>query len=196
MRPILAALVISIASAGCGQGGTVDGPVGDAVARITSVPPMVGCVSITAAGSRNVTNNFNVTPGQPATLTMKNLPTGNVSFTAAAFSSACNAIAGTQANWFSGAPFVANISAGVVTSLMLTLEPTGGAVIGINFDTDGGFPVGDGGFPVGDGGLPGGDGGLPGGDGGVFDLSPAPFDGAFGSTDLAHPVSDLAFPHD
>ncbi|HXU71453.1 MAG TPA: hypothetical protein VN947_19105 [Polyangia bacterium] len=181
--------MISIASAGCGQGGTVDGPVGDAVARITSVPPMVGCVSITAAGSRSVTNNFNVTPGQSATLTIKNLPTGNVSFTAAAFSSACNAIAGTQANWFSGAPFVANISAGVVTSLMLTLEPTGGAVIGINFDTDGGTPLGDGGFPVGDGGLPGGD-------GGVFDLAPAPFDGGSGSTDLAHPVSDLAFPHD
>ena len=76
MRTILSASVISIALVGCvpGSTGSADGPVGDAVARITQVPPMVGCVTISVVGSRNVTGRFNVTAGQPATLTLKNLP--------------------------------------------------------------------------------------------------------------------------
>jgi hypothetical protein len=185
----MTALVLSLTAAGCLGGGTVDGPTGDAVARITNVPPMVGCVSITAAGSRSVTNNFGVTAGQSATLTMKNLPTGNVAFSAAAFSVGCASIAGAQANWSTTSPFVTSISAGNVTTLMLTLAPTGGAVISVGFDTDGGTGFGDGGTGFGDGGIPGGDGGIPGGDGGIRDMAPGPIDGGGG-------VNDLAFPHD
>jgi len=178
MRSLLFATVISIAVAGCYADGTTDGPVGSAVARITQVPPMVGCIAITVVGSRNVTDRFNVSPGQPATLTLKNLPVGNDSFTAAAFDAACNAIGGAQPSWSSTAPFAATVNQGSVTSLVLTLEPTGGATIGINFDTDGG------------GGGPS--------DGGVFDLSPTDAgpgsDMAFGSSDLAAPLFDLAQP--
>ena len=186
MRPLLFASVISIALVGCvpGSTGAADGPVGDAVARITQVPPMVGCVTITVVGSRSVTDRFNVTAGQPATLTLKNLPVGNDSFSSAAYAAPCNAIAGTQASWASTAPFVAPITQGGLTSLALTLEPTGGAVIGINFDTDGGGGGGDGGAPF-DGGGPG-DGGYP------VDLSSGYGDGGAGSTDLAYGPVDLA----
>ena len=188
MRIHLLASVISISMAACAQSGSDDGAVGSAVARITTVPPMVGCISISVVGSRTVTDKFDVTPGQPATLKLSNLPVGSDSFSASAFGSACSAIAGTQASWSSTAPFVAAISPGSITSLMLTLEPTGGATIGINFDTDGGTGG------CGDGGCVGGDGGVP------FDLASfgdggGSFDG--GLVDLAQPASDLAQPaHD
>lgn len=194
MRSLVLVGVISIAFTACLSGSTVDGqlggPVGSAVARITSVPPMVGCVSITAAGSsRTVVDNFSVTPGQPATLTLGNLPVGNVAFSAAAYAQGCNAIGGAQPSWASTSPFFAPVAAGQITSLTLTLEPTGGATIGINFDGDGG--TGDGGF--GDGGF--GDGGFGDGginfDGGPSDLSPG--GGVDGGADLARPA-DLSQP--
>ena len=186
MRPILFVSVISIALVGCVAGSTggdgTDGPVGDAVARITQVPPMVGCVTITVAGSRTVTDRFNVTSGQPATLTLKNLPVGDDSFSSAAYANACNAIAGTQPSWASTAPFIAPITQGGVTALALTLEPTGGAVIGINFDTDGGTVGGDGGV--------GPDGGVP------IDMSPWYGDAGAGGPDLAYGPVDLSLPPD
>ena len=197
MRPLLFASVISIALVGCYRDVPAgdDGPVGDAVARITSVPPMVGCVTITVVGSRSLTDRFNVTAGQPATLTLKNLPVGNDSFSAAAYAATCNAIAGTPTSWASTAPFVAPITQGGLTALALTLEPTGGAVIGINFDGDGGSgPGGDGGIVGGDGGSgPGGDGGIVGGDGGQpVDMAPGNGDAGPGGTDLAYGPVDLA----
>ena len=194
MRTLLALCVISIASTGCGgmtDNGSNDGPVGSAVARITTVPPMVGCVSISVVGAnRSVSSNFDVVPGQPATLRLSNLPVGNDAFTAAAYAVACSQIGNAQANWASTAPFFAPINQGGVTSLVLTLEPTGGANIGINFDTDGGGSCGDGGCVGGDGGT--------GFDGGVFDLSPGGSDG--GGPDLAFPrdlstIVDLAQPN-
>jgi hypothetical protein len=183
MRSLLAVGVISIAFGGCGgmtdDGGSGDGPVGSAVARITTVPPSVGCVSISVVGTnRSVVRNFDVTPGQPATLRLGNLPVGTDAFTSAAYGVACSGIAGAQASWASTAPFFAPVSQGNVTSLVLTLEPTGGASIGIDFDTDGGGSCGDGGCVGGDGGI--------GFDGGVFDLAPNFGDGG-GGPDLAHP---------
>jgi hypothetical protein len=188
MRSLLTVGVISIAIGGCGgmtdDGSTVDGPVGSAVARITTVPPSVGCVSISVVGAnRSVVRNFDVTPGQSATLHLGNLPVGTDAFTSAAYGVACSGIAGAQASWASTAPFFAPVSQGNVTSLVLTLEPTGGANIGINFDTDGG------GSCDGDGGCTGGDGGT-GFDGGVNDLSPNFGDGGPSGPDLAGPPFD------
>jgi len=169
-------------------GGDGDGPVGSAVARITTVPPSVGCISISVAGTnRSVARSFDVTPGQSATLRLGNLPVGTDAFTAAAYGVACSNLGGAQASWASTAPFFAPVSQGNVTSLVLTLEPTGGASIGINFDTDGGGSCGDGGCVGGDGGV--------GFDGGVFDLAPGGgFDG--GGPDLAFPFDGGGFPVD
>ncbi|HEY1586372.1 MAG TPA: hypothetical protein VGH63_11840, partial [Polyangia bacterium] len=84
--------------------------------------------------------------GEPATMQMNDLPVGSVGFSAAAYVSGCSAIAGAQPSWQTVSPFFAPIAAGEVTALTLTLEPTGGAVIGIGFG-DGGSPV-DGGAPA------------------------------------------------
>ncbi|MCA1665306.1 MAG: hypothetical protein LC659_13760 [Myxococcales bacterium] len=179
--------MMSIALAACHNALPDDGPVGTVVARITQVPDKVGCVSITAVGSREVFHTFDVIPGQSATLQLGDLPVGNVAFSAAAYGQSCNAIAGAQPSWATTSPFVATISAGQLTSLTLTLEPTGGAVIGIDF--------GDGGAPP--------DGGPPNDlspcygcyDGGDGDMSPWVYDGGpIGNGDMAYPTNDLAHP--
>src|SRR4051794_9994367 len=137
---LLLATVISISFAACNTTSPTLGPVGRAVARITQVPNDVGCVTITAVGDRTVTGTFDVFGGQSATMQMNDLPVGNVAFSAAAYRESCGAIAGAQTGWATPYPFYAPITAGAVTSLTLTLEPTGGAVIGIDFGGDGGNP--------------------------------------------------------
>jgi hypothetical protein len=180
MRLLLAS-VISIGFAACHNALPDDGPVGNVVARITQVPDKVGCVSITAVGSREVFHTFDVIPGQPATLQLGDLPVGNVAFSAAAYGQSCNAIGGVQPSWATTSPFVAAIAAGQLTALTLTLEPTGGAVIGIDF---------------GDGGAPPNDLSPWYGDGGPSDIDMAPWvydGGPFGSGDMAYPPVDLAY---
>lgn len=188
MRLLLAA-VISIGFAACHNALPADGPIGTAVARITQVPTGVGCVSITVVGSRTVTHAFDVTPGQPATLDMSDLPVGDDTFSAAAYAVSCNAIGGVQPSWATTSAFGATVSAGNVTALTLTLEPTGGAVIGIDW--------GDGGAPPDLSAPP--DGGLP-YDGGPsdWDMAPCVLDGGscyYGGDggDMAYPTVDLAY---
>jgi hypothetical protein len=186
---LLLATVISIGFAACNNGGVPqDGAVGSATARITQVPNGVGCVSITAVGDREVFHTFDVIPGQPATLQLGDLPVGNVAFSAAAYGQSCNAIGGAQPSWATTAPFVAAVNAGQLTSLTLTLEPTGGAVIGIDW--------GDGGAPPDLSGPP--DGGWP-YDAGPSDWDMAPcfrdggcYSGGDGG-DMAYPKTDLSW---
>lgn len=185
MRRFVLSALVSIPLAGCSLGSDGNNKaVGSAEARISQVPPMVGCIVITAAGNRTVTDSFDVTPGQGATLRLSNLPVGVDTFSALAYATSCGNIGAVQANWWSPTPTVASIAAGQVTSLSLTLEPTGGANVGINFDTDGGAG--------GDGGV-GSDGGAP------PDLS-GPTDGGKGvndlssPSDLSAPIADLALP--
>jgi hypothetical protein len=137
---LLVVFTISIGLAACHSALPDDGPVGNVVARITQVPDKVGCVSITAVGTREVFHTFDVIPGQSAMLELGDLPVGNVAFSAAAYGQSCDAISGVQPSWSTTSPFVAAIIAGQVTALTLTLEPTGGAVIGIDFG-DGGAPA-------------------------------------------------------
>jgi hypothetical protein len=187
MRLLLAS-VISIGFAACNSALPEDGPVGTAVARITQVPSGVGCVSIKVVGTRTVRHSFDVTPGQSATLSMNDLPVGDDAFSASAYAVACNAIAGAQPSWATTSAFGATIGAGTLTSLTLTLQPTGGAVIGIDW--------GDGGAPPDDGGAPNDLAPCYGCyDGGNGDMSPWPYDGGpIGNGDMAYPTVDLAHP--
>ena len=140
MQRFMLATLISLSLGGCaGMFDDDDASLtaGGAEARISSVPPAVSCISINAVGSRSVTNNFNVTAGQSATLRLSNLPVGSDTFTAFAYPTDCSKIASTQPTWASAA-VVATISNGGVTNLALTLSPSGGANVGVSFDTDGG----------------------------------------------------------
>ena len=104
---------------------------------ISSVPLNVGCVVITDASSRVVTQSFSVMPGKSASLLMGNLPVGGSNFDAVAYPGSCPPAASTQATWSTAASTRVTIAAGIVSSLQLYLAPVGGANIGINF-VDGG----------------------------------------------------------
>lgn len=165
---LLPAIVISVSFAACNSGPSSHDAVGRAVARITQVPSNVGCVEIFVTGAgRTVVDPFDVAPGQSATLQLGNLPVDEDAFSASAFSVPCSAIAGAQASWSTVSPFYAPIASGSVTALTLTLEPTGGASIGIDFDGDG--------FA-----------------GGIPDLSPD-YRGVDGGVDMAYTPADLAY---
>lgn len=161
MRKVLLASVMSISFVACNLDHDAQLHSGRAVARITSVPPNVACVSITVAGPDNtVIDNFDVVPMQSALLTLNNLPVGDDLFSAAAYDVPCTFIAGAQPSWLSTTVVPSVISAGTITNVSLDLEPAGGANVGINFG--------------------GGDGGLINYDGGVNDLSPIDNDGGVG----------------
>ena len=66
MRRLVLVTLLSASVIGCTTQGEIDGAVGTAEARITQVPSNVGCISITAAAGRSVTDNFDVTAGQSA----------------------------------------------------------------------------------------------------------------------------------
>ena len=133
-------LLVAVAGAGCSLTHD-DGPVGTARANISVVPANVACVQIIAAAGRTVTFNADVTPGQSAQLTLDNLPVGNVTFTGFAFPTSCAMSAGATPDWAS-APTIGTILAGQVTDIALTLEPVGGAAVGVTFDSDGGSDAG------------------------------------------------------
>jgi hypothetical protein len=129
-------LIPCVAAAACSTRNAPES-VGSARLTITSVPSSVGCVQLIAAASRTVTQSVNVTTGQTVTLTMNDIPAGDVTFTAFGFAQGCNAIVGAQPNWGSS-PTVATITPGQVVSLQLALDQVGGANVGISFNTDGG----------------------------------------------------------
>jgi hypothetical protein len=135
-----ASLALMLALSACSASPPPDdtAAVGSARAAITQVPPSVSCIRLVAAGTRTVINNFDVTPGQSATLTMTNLPVGNLTFTGFAYGSTCALVANDQQPLWASAPTAATIIPGQTTSLALTLVEVGNATVTINFDTDGG----------------------------------------------------------
>jgi hypothetical protein len=143
---IFAASLSLVAACITQPGGQAGGSsaVGSASAAIAVVPPSVSCVRILAAGSRSVSTDFDVTPGQSALLVMNDLPVGDVTFSAYAYASPCAFASGTQPTW-SARPTAAVISAGQQTHLALHLGQVGSAGIDITFDGPDGGADDDGG---------------------------------------------------
>ncbi|HEY2513150.1 MAG TPA: hypothetical protein VGI39_19915, partial [Polyangiaceae bacterium] len=128
---------------------------GRAVALLAEVPADVMCVQVDVAGARQVTDRFDVTPGETATLSLTGLPLGTDLFTGYAYPTACAAVASpVEATWIS-APTSATLAAQMVASISLSLVPNGQASVGIGFvPDDGGAGDADGSAP-GDGGVDG-----------------------------------------
>jgi hypothetical protein len=91
---------------------------------ITTVPPGVQCIQITATGSYTVSQSFAATPGANTvgSLSLGELPLGSVAITGQAFNVACASIGGAQPSWVADKQVV-NLQAGVVTSLTITFRP-------------------------------------------------------------------------
>src|SRR5262245_26288726 len=84
-------LVAGIGCSGGGEPNDGDG-LGQAVVALTQAPPDVGCLQITAAGSRTVVQSYDVMPGASTTFTLTGLALGNVSFSGAAYTTGCSSV--------------------------------------------------------------------------------------------------------
>ena len=122
---------------GCAGGGGSDEDLGQARLAIGNVPNNVHCVRITAQGaSRTVVRSVDVMPGQTVQTTLSGLPTGQVVFTAEAFSTACAAAgAGAVPTWVSD-PVTVTVATSPIVNVSLTLHPNGQATVGVGFQDD------------------------------------------------------------
>jgi hypothetical protein len=120
--------------------GCVDAPpapqnedVGAATIALVQVPTDVRCVRIQVQGTRTVSQDFAVMPGQPSVLQMTGLPLGMDMFSGQAFAQACGAGAPT----WTADPVPAVLSAGVVASVSLVMHRSGSAAVSVDFQDDG-----------------------------------------------------------
>jgi len=111
-------------------------PTGTAQIALAAVPSDVGCLRVQATGARTVERGFNVTPGHEARLQLDHLPTGNVAFSAAAFSGPCATVPpGTDAGWISD-PVWMLVMPSTATNVALTMRRGGHAGVNITFAHD------------------------------------------------------------
>jgi alpha-tubulin suppressor-like RCC1 family protein len=91
---------------------------------ITTVPPGVQCIQITATGSYTVSQNFPATPdaGTAGALSLGELPLGSVAITGQAFNAACAGIGSQQPSWVADKQVV-TLHEGVITWLTMTFRP-------------------------------------------------------------------------
>jgi hypothetical protein len=146
VRLVAAAALVVLAATGCGlpddDAGGEPGPgdgLGTIEAALASVPSNATCIRFTTlTGGRTYQQLFTVTPGQPATLTVTGLPSGQIlSITADAFPLACSAVGPTStATWVSDAVTV-TLTPGQTSNTVFVLRPTGrvNGTIGFSFLT-------------------------------------------------------------
>ncbi len=85
------AAAAALALAGCGDdfnpqsGAGASNDYGTVELSLMSAPADAGCLRVTAASTRTVTRQFNLTPGQSTVFMMERLPVGVVSLDAVAF---------------------------------------------------------------------------------------------------------------
>src|SRR5262249_10862312 len=103
---------------------------------VTNAPADVACLRVDVAGSRNVTRQFDIAPGQSTVFTLTGLPLGNDTFTEQALAVACSQMADAgAANWASD-PTTALVRSGVVTDLTIVLRRNGMVKVTSDFQDD------------------------------------------------------------
>src|SRR5262245_34896895 len=123
------------ALAGCSDDG--DGraeDLGQAEVALGTAPSDVKCLRLTVEGpKRTDVRKFPLTAGQRSTFRLNGLPVGKDTFTAHAFDVKCDDInTGVTATWYSD-PVVAQIRAGVMTRVSISMSHNGGASVGIDW---------------------------------------------------------------
>jgi len=131
-RLLLLGAVLGLAS--CGGNGLAppDDEPGAAVLTLSSVPPDVMCLQVTAVGSRHVMKRFDLQVGGSPSLEMGGLPLGDVQFSSTAFAEACGGTTSTE-TWFSD-PTPVVIAKGIVSHVVLTMRRNGRSAISIDFE--------------------------------------------------------------
>jgi hypothetical protein len=135
-------LSIFVLSAGCTSERNRPEDVGEAQVELTNTPNDVRCLRLTVNGpKRTDVRRFPLTAGQRSVFRLEGLPVGKDTFTAHAFSATCQTLNdGANSTWYSD-PVVANISAGVLTHVAISMIHNGRATVGIDFG-DGNGPQG------------------------------------------------------
>lgn len=126
---------------GCGDGEAElsDANVGRVMLQIAQVPSDVHCLSLTVVGgSRTVTRNLTVTPGDTVSAMVDGLPTGTVQLAAAAYALDCSAVTiASIADWL-GDPASQTITVltGTVQPVNVVLRPNGVITPNIDWQAD------------------------------------------------------------
>ena len=138
----LMGLSIFVLSAGCSSERNRPEDVGRAQVELTNAPKDVKCLRLTVNGpQRTDVRKFPLTPGQRSVFQLDGLPVGNDTFTAHAFAASCSSLNdGASPTWYSD-PVVANISAGILTHVAISMIHNGRVTVGIDFG-DGNGPEG------------------------------------------------------
>jgi hypothetical protein len=191
----LAAFACTAAACSAGAGSSAADNLGQARLAIASVPGNVACLEIEVQGARAVRRTFDVVAGQPADLSLTQLPTGFVQFKADAFDVACAAVSGNTAPSWVSEPTSAVLRAGEDVPVAIRMRRNSGrAQVSVDFeDEDGG--AWDGGSWDGgswDGGSWDG-GSFDGGswDGGAFDGGGGPVQFAIAAQQTDAPIRGL-----
>jgi hypothetical protein len=110
---------------------------GTALAEVTNAPVSVRCAIIKVAGSKTVTQSFDIAPETSSVFDLQGLPFGKDTFTAKAYTTGCAAVtASSPATWVSDS-VVADVEANQppTVTLQMVSPDGGGATVGLNFPT-------------------------------------------------------------
>jgi hypothetical protein len=129
-------LVAVNALLGCGEPAAPE-EVGTVRVAITAVPADVGCIRLTAVGSRTVTEPFDVTAGASSVLLLGGVPTGGVQFSGDAFAGACASVTAQAVPTWTSDPVTAQVDAGTTASVALVMHQNGNASVSIDFPSAG-----------------------------------------------------------
>jgi hypothetical protein len=138
VRATLASSMLIGLAMGCGSSpDTAETDLGSATIALTSVPPDTSCIRITVSGSRSVVQKIGVAAGKSSVFTLDQLPAGNDTFFAEAFSSACSSV-GAQSvpTWVSDA-ITAFVQNNRLCDVALNMHKNGRAKVSVNFDDAG-----------------------------------------------------------
>ena len=137
-------MILATASVnGCGSNAGTNEPgedTGEASLAVQSVPSDTYCISVTAAGAtRSVTREVEVTPGSPASALLTGLPTGSVTFSGSAYSTACRQVtADSVAVWVADSTVV-TVTITTPASVSLVFRRNGRAELDAGFIDDSGL---------------------------------------------------------
>jgi hypothetical protein len=127
-----AALVAASLLLGC-WAPAPEGEVGMVSVAITSVPADVGCIRLTAMGTRTMTTSFDVAAGSSSVLLLTGVPTGAVQFSGDALPGACASVTAQAIPTWISDPVTAQVSADTTASVALVMHRNGRASVSIDF---------------------------------------------------------------
>lgn len=109
--------------------------VGVASLELRDVPDSVRCIRIdVSAAQRSLSEEFGVTPGTEAVLTLRHLPVGDVTFIGEAFSVSCDAVEMSDSGDWSSAPVTVTIERGQTARVILLMKPNARAQVEVRFE--------------------------------------------------------------